>query len=85
MHAGQRLRAAALSMPRMTRVGVRAAHERRLQHAGQMDVVDETALAAKEVGVFQAANVLAERRCAQGARPSALRRFAASSAAMTMF
>jgi hypothetical protein len=50
-----------------------------------MDVVDETALAAQEVEVFQTANVLAERLCAQGACPSACRRFAASSAAMTMF
>ncbi len=66
-------------------VGMRAAHKGRLQHAGKMNVVDETAMAAKEIGVFQAANVFAERLCAQDARPSALNRFAASSAAMTMF
>ena len=67
------------------RMGVRTADERRLQHSGQVDIVDEPACAAKEIRVFEAPNVLAERLCAQGARPSALSRFAASSAAMTMF
>ena len=66
-------------------VWVRAAHKRGVQHGRQMDVVDETALATQEVGIFQTANIFAERFCAQAARPSACRRFAASSAAMTMF
>ena len=51
-HAGQRARAAAVSMPRMRGPGERAAHEARVQHAREPDVVDEGAVAGEQAGVL---------------------------------
>ncbi len=42
------------------RVRVRAAHDRRVRHAGQLDVVEVAALAAQEARVLDAVDALAE-------------------------
>ena len=44
------------------RVGMRAAHERDVQQAGQRDVVDEAALAAQQRFVLQAIDAGADQR-----------------------
>ena len=64
--------------------GVRhaAAQKRRVQHAGQFDVVDEQRLAAEQPGVLVALDRRAEAARAHGARPCI--RSAASMTASTM-
>ena len=53
------------------RVRVRAAHEGRVQHAGQLDVVDEAAAAGEQRGSSRRATRRAEVRHSRSARPCA--------------
>ena len=76
MHAGQRSRSRLVDAPDRG-MRVRAAHEGRLQHARQPEVVDEAALALEQRLVFEPGDRAADD-------PHARRRFAAASAASTM-
>ncbi len=58
-HAGQLLGGLGADREDL-RVGVRAADDRRVRHAGQLDVVDVAALAAQEAGILDAVDALAE-------------------------
>ncbi len=65
---------------------VRTAHECGVPQAGKTDVVDETASAGQKVAIFEPCDVFPERTSVQAFCPaSPLRRFAASSAEITMF
>ena len=48
MHAGQLAAPRCVSMPRISGMGVRAAHERRLQHVRKLQIVDEAAAALQQ-------------------------------------
>jgi hypothetical protein len=62
-------------------VRVRAAYERRVQHSGQMEIVDVAAFAAQQLGIFLAPDGSAET----GVHQTPFRmRFAAANAASTM-
>jgi hypothetical protein len=66
-------------------MAVRAAHEGRVQHVGQSDVVYEAPGSSQQIGVFEPANALPYDPAGHGQRPFPdRRRFAASSAAATM-
>ena len=57
---GQRQRVARVD-PRGSRMRMRAAHERRVQHAGKRDVVDEAALAGEQGAVLEARNARSDQ------------------------
>jgi hypothetical protein len=81
VHAGKRRRRRLLDAAHAG-MRMRAAHEGRVQHAGQMDVVDELALAAQQRRIL-----LARSRGAEAVRvhrPASWMRFAAVSAASTI-